>query len=417
MKKAFIFIAFIFISIAGFGQTDSQAFNTFISDINKVESQYKEYYNKKEYKQTEMFLKEMLRLVENLKLSPDETAKFQLSLQRIKAGTYYNLACTYSLSNRKKQATAAFEKAIELGYSDYRHATTDSDLDNVRKEKKFIALLDRIKQFDKLVQLQSAQGYQKENTDSLPQFSYQSPEDYNLKEVRTFFKLDSVAGNGDELSKIINILNFIHNAIKHNGSNYALCEFDAIDIYNYHKSTGKGVNCRHLAIALNEMYLSMGIPSRYVTCLPKDEKDQDCHVINSVYSTQLQKWLWIDPTFNAYVKDENGNLLSIAEVRERLISGTPLVLNDDANWNNQTKQTKEYYLETYMAKNLYWFECVAYSRFNPESRYRKMNNQYIALKPMGFGDNATEKATGSTIITHDPEYFWQVPQKNESKKE
>ena len=142
MKKVSIFITFIVISIAALGQTDSQTFNTFISDINKVESKYKEYYNKKEYKQTEIFLKEVLRLVENLKLTPDQTAKFQLPLQRIKAETYYNLACTYSLSNQKKQATAAFEKAIELGYSEYRHATTDSDLDNIRKEKKFIALLD-----------------------------------------------------------------------------------------------------------------------------------------------------------------------------------------------------------------------------------------------------------------------------------
>ena len=70
---------------------------------------------------------------------------------------------------------------------------------------------------------------------------------------------------------------------------FALCEFDAIDIYNYHKSTGKGVNCRHLAIAFNEMYLSMGIKSRYVTCMPKDPNDNDCHVINSVYSQQLNK--------------------------------------------------------------------------------------------------------------------------------
>ena len=63
-------------------------------------------------------------------------------------------------------------------------------------------------------------------------------------------------------------------------------------------------------------------------------------LINSVYSQQLQKWIWIDPTNNAYVKDENGNLLSIAEVRDRLIHNKPLVLNEDANWNNQKKQTK-----------------------------------------------------------------------------
>ena len=162
-----------------------------------------------------------------------------------------------------------------------------------------------------MVILQHVNGYQKENTDSLPIFTYQSAENQNLKEVRAFFKLDSVAGTGDELSKIIRLLQFVHNTIKHNGGNFTLCEFDAIDIYNYHKSTSKGINCRHLAIALNEMYLSMDIPSRYITCMPRSADDPDCHVINSVYSSQLKKWLWIDPTFNAYIKDENSNMLSI----------------------------------------------------------------------------------------------------------
>lgn len=114
-------------------------------------------------------------------------------------------------------------------------------------------------------------------------------------------------------------------------------------------------------------------------------------------------------TFNAYVKDENGNFLSIAEVRERLIAGKTLVLNEDANWNNKQKQTKEEYLEEYMAKNLYWMECVQDSRFNPESRYRAMNNQYIALKPLGFATDPKVKGKSSVIVTHDPEYFWQKP--------
>ena len=169
----------------------------------------------------------------------------------------------------------------------YRHALSDKDLDNIRKDKKFIKLLQSIKEFDNLIVLQKSNGYTKKENDSLPLFSYESENSWNLQNVRAFFNLDSVAGNGDELSKIINILNFIHNSIRHDGGNFALCEFDAIDIYNYHKSTGKGVNCRHLAIALNEMYLSMGIKSRYVTCMPKDPNDNDCHVINSVYSQQI----------------------------------------------------------------------------------------------------------------------------------
>ena len=119
----------------------------------------------------------------------------------------------------------------------------------------------------------------------------------------------------------------------------------------------------------------------------------------------MQKWIWIDPTNNAYVKDENGNLLSIAEVRDRLIHNKPLVLNEDANWNNQKKQTKEEYLESYMAKNLYWFSCPLQSRFNPESRFRKTDTSYVALLPEGF----TIQKGIEEYITNDPDYFWQKP--------
>lgn len=411
MKKIFIlFVIIISGSFTTFGQTGSPIFDNFISNLDSIQKQYSQYYDKGEYKKTEASLREMLKLADNLELPAEDMTKYKASLTSIKANTYYNLACTYSLLNKKKEAVNAFEKAIEAGYSEYRHAKADADLDNIRKEKKFIALLDQIKQFDKLFILQNSNKYQKENTDSLPQFTYQSADNRNLKEVRTFFNLDSVAGNGDEVSKIINILNFAHNTIKHNGNNFALCEFDAIDIYNYNKSTGKGVNCRHLAIALNEMYLSMDFSSRYVTCMPKNPDDLDCHVINTVYSTQLQKWMWVDPTFNAYVKDESGNLLSIAEVRERLIANKPLVLNEDANWNNVSKQTKEYYLDNYMAKNLYWIQCIDYSRFNPESRYRKNENKYIALLPVGFEFDLRDGIITPEYVTHDPGYFWQVPQ-------
>jgi hypothetical protein len=254
--------------------------------------------------------------------------------------------------------------------------------------------------------LQKAGGYQKSDIGDFPHFQYETHENGRMKDVRRYFKLDSIAGSGNEISKILNIMYWIHNNIKHDGSNYALAEFNSIDLYHYYKATGNGINCRHLAIALNEMYLSMGMKSRYVTCLPKDEDDQDCHVINCVWVDSLQKWIWIDPTFAAYVKDENGTFLSISEVRERLIDGRPLVLNEDANWNNQNKQTKEYYLENYMAKNLYWIQVPFNSMFNPESRYRNNVNKYVSLLPIGYTRSNMEDME---TITHDPEYFWQKP--------
>ena len=409
MKKLYMFITVLFVSLTAFGQTDSKAINDFIASFQKLGNQYQEFYDSKDYKQTEKVLQEMLNLSQNLKLDSAETKEYQRDIEMVNANTYYNLACTYSLLNKKKEAVVAYEKSIQYGYNDYRHVLYDSDLDNIRKDKKFISLTETIKQFDKLTILQSANSYQKENNDSLPKFTYQSVENDNLQQVRKFFNLDSIAGNGDEISKILNLLKWTHDNIRHDGNNQALAEFDAIDLYNYHKATGKGINCRHLAITLNEMYLSIGIPSRYVTCMPKNPNDPDCHVINCVWVESLQKWIWIDPTFNAYIKDENGNLLSITEVRERLINNKPLVLNEDANWNNEEPQTKEDYLESYMAKNLYWIECVDYSRFNAESWYRNIENKYIALLPLGFEVDLPQGIINPKYVTHDPDYFWQKP--------
>ena len=50
-----------------------------------------------------------------------------------------------------------------------------------------------------------------------PKFTYQDKENPNLVALRNGFKLDSVAGKGNEVSKIINLLHWIHNLIPHDG--------------------------------------------------------------------------------------------------------------------------------------------------------------------------------------------------------
>ena len=382
-----------------------QEVDLFFEKYDEIYDVYHDFYKNKQFDKAIHPLKELVTFFDTTAVD-SQWVDARIYKEEMTANVYYNLACCYALTAQKKLALETLEKSIRAGYKDYRNMLNDSDFESIREDKKFKSLLEEIKQYDRLVILQKSSAYIKEDIDSLPQFVYQDSEDYRLVNVRKFFDLDSVAGDGDEISKILNILHFVHKAIRHDGGNFALCEFDAIDIYNYHKSTGKGVNCRHLAIALNEMYLSMDIPSRYVTCMPYDEKDQDCHVINSVWSSQYQKWIWIDPTFEAYVKDENGNFLSIPEVRERLIDGRPLFLNEDANWNYENKQTKEYYLEGYMAKNLYWFNCATNYCFNPESRYRYVENKYVFLTPSTY-----EISSDWAVITHDADYFWQPPTK------
>lgn len=266
--------------------------------------------------------------------------------------------------------------------------------------------------------LRKAAKYNVNDRREVPQFSYQSMDNPNLVKIRKDLNLDSVAGTGNELSKVFNLLHWVHNLIRHDGNSNNPTLKNAIDLIKVCKAENRGVNCRMLATILNECYLSMGITSRYITCMPKETNFDDCHVINMVYIKDLKKWIWIDPTFDAYVMDEKGNLLGIQEVRERLIKGMPLVLNADANWNRSSLQTKEDYLQTYMAKNLYRLETPVASQYDTETWANVKAVSYVELLPLDGivqGPQKRESTNQSTGVkftnykTNNPDLFWTIP--------
>ncbi|MFA6712264.1 MAG: transglutaminase-like domain-containing protein [Bacteroidales bacterium] len=272
----------------------------------------------------------------------------------------------------------------------------------------------------KLEILRKAENYNYSDSRFIPKFTYQSQDNPKLVKTRKDLKLDSIAGNGTELSQIFNLMHWVHNLIKHDGSSKNPTLKNAVDLISICKAENRGVNCRMLATILNECYLSMGIKSRYITCMPRETEFDDCHVINMVYSKDLNKWIWIDPTFDAYVMDDKGNLLGIQEVRERLIKGLPLVLNADANWNRTNLQTKEHYLEYYMAKNLYRLQTPLVSEYNTETWEKGKEVTYVELLPLDGIEQTPQKKektndkTGTKFIyyykTNNPEIFWAKPE-------
>jgi hypothetical protein len=271
-----------------------------------------------------------------------------------------------------------------------------------------------------LEKLKKAEKYNLSDNRFIPKFEYQSMDNPNLVRIRKDLKLDSIAGNGNEISKILNLLHWVHNIIRHDGSSNNPTLKNAIDLIKVCKTEKRGVNCRMMATILNECYLSMGIKSRYITCMPKETEFDDCHVINMVYSNDLKKWIWIDPTFDAYVMNEKGELLGLAEVRERLINGKTLILNPEANWNKKNSQTKEYYLETYMAKNLYRLETPLVSEYDSETWKSGKEITYVELLPLDGIVQTPQKSeqintkTGVKFThykTNNPNLFWTEPTK------
>jgi hypothetical protein len=330
-------------------------------------------------------------------------------------GMYYNLACYLNLQDKKEEALTALEKCVALGYANYSNTKVDTDLESLHEDKRFKAALQTLRERgDMTYVLQRSGAYSKELNRKLPIFSYQPATAPELLNFKNKYNLDSISGNKDEISKFKNLLYWVHNAVKHDGNSDNPPSKNAIDLIEICKKENRGVNCRMMATILKDAYQAEGFKARMVTCLPKDTADNDCHVITIVWSNTLNKWIWMDPTFNAYVSDTKGNLLNIEEVRAMLIkNGTDdLVLNDGANWNNQNKQTKDYYLGYYMSKNLYWLQCPVKSEWDLETyKEGKPTNEYINLYPGNYSSRQVKKATSGSVKypTGNPVYFWQKP--------
>ena len=62
---------------------------------------------------------------------------------------FYNLACSYSLTDEFDRAFRALNQAIELGYRDFAWLTKDPDMKKLRAQPAFQALKEKIRELKK----------------------------------------------------------------------------------------------------------------------------------------------------------------------------------------------------------------------------------------------------------------------------
>ena len=60
---------------------------------------------------------------------------------------FYNLACSYSLTEQFDRAVAALHHAIDLGYRDFKWLAKDPDLKKLRAQPAFGEVKEKIRQF------------------------------------------------------------------------------------------------------------------------------------------------------------------------------------------------------------------------------------------------------------------------------
>lgn len=132
------------------------------------------------------------------------------------------------------------------------------------------------------------------------------------------YKIDKIAGSGSEFERALNLMNEYAPRLTHLSNYDNHIEPNAIALLDYSlDNKNQGINCKAKAQILNEMCLALDICSRKVWLMPNSEYDADCHVVNEIWDSELNKWIMLDITNNQYWVDENGTPLSILEIRTK----------------------------------------------------------------------------------------------------
>lgn len=267
------------------------------------------------------------------------------------------------------------------------------------------------------------------STDVTFRYDMTSP---SLEELAEKYDLAQVAGDGDTQDKAIRLLKWLSENVYHFGMYDNHVEQDALSLLEYSFSKGQeyGINCMALSTILTESLLSQGIYARTIWLMPGVPEDMDNHVITMAFILERDKWIFLDPTYNAYFSDDESNMLSPLEIREGIISSSPLLLNKDAHYNGAVIAESETggYLE-YLAKDMFYFYCRETQQVGRDDanriiylcpdgldvteweianlRYRQVSNP----DPMSSEDLRAreQELRGETIIYTDPGSFWSGP--------
>ena len=251
--------------------------------------------------------------------------------------------------------------------------------------------------------LRSSGPYEKDTSDFRIRI-IQNPA--RAEEIREYFRLDTLyAPDADTWTKALAIGKFVASSIAHDNQKEWPDSVNAIGLWDYSKNVAPAFNCRLHSILAFELYLAAGLDAKYITCMPEDKYDNDCHVVNEVWLPELGKWAMIDTDIGGhYMSDLEGIPLSLKEIREHFVSGEKMMIYPKFR---KGRTRKDWYY-AYMAKNTYWFSCWGELSYYQEDYNHEdvIRDHYIHLVPSGFNPFMTGE--GSSITT-DAERFWAAP--------
>jgi hypothetical protein len=251
-------------------------------------------------------------------------------------------------------------------------------------------------------------------------FQYAGPGDENFEKLRALYGLEAVAGGGSETDRIINLTRWVYKLTGHANEPEIPKELNALNLIPLARDRHMQINCFMKTVILNEVFLALGFASRQTHLLPHSREEEESHFITSVFSKSLQKWILMDPDFGVYVTDPKGGLLGVAEIRRRLIDGSPLKVVSFADAGRSGLAVAWDGFRNFLDGTSYlWFlsdfvfkiRCPRVSEFDQRS---KPGSTYFELIPDGYRGGLPQEIhideKGRQVFyLNNERLFWQKP--------
>lgn len=134
-------------------------------------------------------------------------------------------------------------------------------------------------------------------------FAYRQ-DSVRAREIRDHFRLDTLLRrDASTWENTLALAKFVARNIPHANQQVYPEKCNAVALWEYSRTVEPAFNCRLHSILLHELLLASGITNRFVTCLPADSLDTDCHVVNIAWLPELQKWAMVDSDMQAFITD------------------------------------------------------------------------------------------------------------------
>lgn len=145
---------------------------------------------------------------------------------------------------------------------------------------------------------------------------------FEFSELKKYVLSKTTIKSKQEPEIYFELMEWVSNQWKHNGWHSAPDSLNSLGILKSANNEGQEYRCVEYGIVLNDVLNSFGYPARTIGLKHIDTDYGGAgmgHVATEVWSNNLNKWIFLDPQFGIYAKNDNTplNILEIYKIRSK----------------------------------------------------------------------------------------------------